>query len=429
MAPPRLVTLAMAAAALAAVISGLPSASAQAGPTVLLAPIDGQITPVVADHIADAVEEAESGDHRALVVTIDTPGGLDVSMRDIVQSFLNAKVPIVTYVSPEGARAASAGTFIAMAAPVAAMAPATSIGAATPVDLGGGEITDKVINDAAAFAISVAERRERDVEFAEAAVREGTSITASEAVERGVVDLVAQDLDELLAAVDGLDAGLTGNDVEIDTEGAAVERFELGVLRSVLGRIADPNLSFIFLSLGTLAVIYEAANPGLGLSGIVGAILLILAFFALSVLPVNAAGIALLVLAIGLFVAELFVSGLGVLAAGGAIALVLSGIFLFDGTLAVSPLVIVPSALVLLLGSIVAGRAIVGTHRRPLASGAETMVGRVVDITPIDDARGRTFVDGAWWEVRTDGRPVTGRMRVVEVRGVYLFAEPEEEAE
>jgi membrane-bound serine protease (ClpP class) len=276
--------------------------------------------------------------------------------------------------------------------------------------------------------VSVAERRGRDLEFAEAAVREGASITASEAVDRDVVDLVADDLDDLLASVDGLAVEVAGNQVDIDTEGAVVERFELGTLRSILGRIADPNLSYIFLSLGTLAIIYEAANPGLGLSGIIGAVLLVLAFFALSVLPVNAAGIALLVLAIGLFVAELFVAGLGVLAAGGAIALVLSGIFLFDGTLSVSPVVLVPSAAVLGLGSVVAGRAIVRTHRRPHASGAETMVGRVLDVAPIDESRGRTFVDGAWWEIHTDGRPLAGRMRVVEVRGIYLIAEPEEES-
>lgn len=198
-----------------------------------------------------------------------------------------------------------------------------------------------------------------------------------------MVDLVAGDLDELLAAVDGTTVEVAGiGDVALDLDGVLVERFELGTLRQILGRIADPNLSYIFLSLGTLAVIYEAANPGLGLSGIVGAILLILAFFALSVLPVNAAGVALLVLALGLFVAELFVTGLGVLAAGGAIALVLSGIFLFDGPLSVSPVVVVPSALVLAAGSVLAGRAIVATHGRPAASGVEAMVGRTIEVTP-----------------------------------------------
>jgi len=326
------------------------------------------------------------------------------------------------YVSPEGARAASAGTFITMAAHVAAMAPATSIGAATPVDLQGGDITDKIINDAAAFAVSVAERRNRDVEFAEQAVREGRSITAREAVEAGVIDLIADDLDDLLIQVDGVEISSLG--VMLTTDGALVTRREMGLFRSVLGRLADPNLAFIFLSIGTLAIIYEAANPGLGFSGIAGVILLVLAFFALSVLPVTGAGIALFILAIGLFVAELFVPGIGVLGAGGTIALLLSGLFLFEGDVRVNPAVLWPSAVVLGGASIIAGRAALKARREPPTSGPEAMIGKVVTITQMGN-RTSVFLDGTWWEVKGRGSELKAGAvaKVVAIEGIGLVVE------
>ena len=391
-------------------------------PRVALVEVEGVITPVVAAYLEDAVGAAEADDSQALVVTLDTPGGLDISMRDIVQAFLNAEVPVIVYVSPEGARAASAGTFIAMAAHVAAMAPATSIGAATPVDLQGGEITDKIINDAAAFAISVAERRNRDVEFAEQAVREGRSITAREAVEVGVVDLIADDLDDLLIQVDGVQIQSLG--VTLATEDAIVTRHEMGPFRSVLGRLADPNLAFIFLSIGTMAIIYEAANPGLGFSGMAGVILLVLAFFALSVLPVRGAGIALFILAVGLLVAELFVPGIGVLGAGGTIALLLSGLFLFEGDVRVNPAVLWPSALLLGATSIIAGRAAFKARMQPPTTGAETMIGKVITVTQTGN-RTSAFLDGAWWEVKARGGELRGGgvAKVVAIEGIQLVVE------
>jgi membrane-bound serine protease (ClpP class) len=384
--------------------------------------VDGAITPVVADFVEDAVDEAEREGFQFQIITIDTPGGLDVSMREIVQSLLNAGIPTVVYVSPEGARAASAGTFITMAASVAAMAPATAIGAATPVDLQGGEITDKIINDAVAFAVSVAEHRGRSVEFAEASVREGSSVSSREAVESGVVDLIADDLDDLLLQIDGLTIEPLG--VTLSTVGVTVERRELGPLRGILGRIADPNLAFIFLSIGTLAVIYEAANPGLGFSGIAGVIMLILAFFALSVLPVQAAGIALFVLAVALLVAELFVPGVGVLAGGGTVALLLSGLFLFqDGTVRVSPVLVWPSALVLGAASFVAGRAALVARRRPPTTGAETLVGRLVTVK-VRGGRHTAFLDGTWWDLEAPHQLNDGsEARVIGSDGIRLLVE------
>lgn len=412
----------LAVAAVLLVVGGASAAVEEE--SVLLAEVDGPITPVVADYLAGAVSEAEETES-VLVVTIDTPGGLDVSMRDIVQTFLNARVPVVSFVYPEGARAASAGTFITMSAHVAVMAPATSIGAATPVDLQGGEITDKIINDAVAFAVSVAERRGRDAGFAEDAVRDGTSITAREAEERGVVDLQAADLDALLDEIDGLSVDIGGEQVTLSTGGAAIERFELSAFRRVIATLADPNLAFIFISFGTLAIVYEAANPGLGFAGIAGVISLVLGFFALSVLPVTAAGVALLVLAAGLFIAEVFVPGVGVMAAGGTIALLLAGLFLFEGSLSVNPPVLWPTAVVLGAATSLAGRLAIRSRRARPTTGASTLVGRAVTVDPRDERSGSAYVDGAWWTVRADeGSLRPGPAEVVGIDGLTLIVRP-----
>jgi membrane-bound serine protease (ClpP class) len=390
----------------------------EAATRVLLIRVEGAITPVVADFIADSVAEAESGDYAALVVGLDTPGGLDISTREIAQSLLGATVPVVVYVSPEGARAASAGALISLAAHVVAMAPATSIGAATPVDPQGGEITDKILNDAAAFAVSLAEARNRDVEFAEEAVREGRSVTAREAEEIGVADFIATDLDDLLIQLDGHRVEPIG--VVLKTDGAVVERSEMSGIRSLLGRIADPNIAFVLLSLGTLAIVYEAANPGLGFSGIAGVIMLIVAFFSLSVLPVRTAGIALFVLGVGLLVAELFVPGIGVLAAGGAIAFLLSGLFLFEGTVRVSPTVLLPSAVVLGAASALAGREVLKARRQPATTGPSKLIGRRVKVEGTAE-RPLAFLEGTWWTLEGSG---PGKVaQVVAVNGVQLQVE------
>ena len=395
------------------------------GPTVMVTDVTGPITPVIADHLASAVDAAaETGS--VLVVRMDTPGGLDTSMRDIVQTFLAAPVPVVVYVQPEGARAASAGTFITMAAHVAAMAPATSIGAATPVT-GEGEVAEeKIIEDAAAFAVSVAERRDRNAEFAEAAVREGTSYTANRAVEEDVVDLVADNMTDLLSAIDGMTVVVQGEEVVLETEGAIPELYEMSTLRRILATIADPNIALLFLSIGTLAVIYEAANPGLGFAGIAGLILLVLGFFALAVLPVQAAGVALLILAIALFIGEIFVPGVGVLAAGGAISLILAGIFLFDGPLEVSPPVLWPTAVVMGILTTFAGRAAVKARLRPATTGVETLVGRTATLVGQDGGSWATFLEGSWWNVKPVGSEVKegDQVKVVSIEGLDLVVEP-----
>ncbi len=282
---------------------------------VLVTRVAGPITPVIADHLEAGVQAAQSEGYQAYLVELDTPGGLDTSMRKIIQNFLSSRVPVIVYVSPPGARAASAGALITFSAHIAAMAPGTTIGAATPVDLQGGEISDKIINDAAAYARSVAGQRGRNVDFAEQTVRSGRAVTAEEALQLDAIDLIAADRAALLAALDGREVTLAGGArVVLHTRDAAIVEQELGPFRWLLQLLADPNLSLLFLSLGTLAIIYELANPGHLVSGIVGVILLTLGFVGLSVLPINIAGIALVLLGMGLFIVELYAPGTAVFA-------------------------------------------------------------------------------------------------------------------
>jgi membrane-bound serine protease (ClpP class) len=407
-----------------------PSAATAQGSSVLVTRVDGTITPVVADHLVDGVVAAEHDGRAAYLVELDTPGGLDASMREIIKAFLGADVPVVVYVTPSGARAASAGALISFAAHVAAMAPGTTIGAATPVALQGGEISDKVINDAAAFAESVAAQRGRSTEFAVDTVRKGRAVPAEEAVRLDAVDLLASDRDELLRELDGRSVKVaSGNTVNVRTAGATTVEQDFGLFRRLLQLLADPNLAFLFLSLGTLAIVYELANPGVGFGGIAGAIFLLLGFFALSVLPINLVGLVLLGLAAALFVAELFVPGVGVFAAGGTVALILGGLFLFEGAVRIDPVVLVPVALVVGGGSILAGRLAWRARRAPSVSGREGLLGRQVTVRTADGPTGQVLLDGAWWTARSRNAPLTPgqTVRIVDLDGLDLIVESKEE--
>ena len=396
---------------------------------VLVAAVEGVITPVIANHVDAALDRAERDGRVAVVFTLDTPGGLDTSMRTIVQRILAARVPVVVYVSPQGARAASAGAIITLSAHVAAMAPGTAIGASTPVDLEGGDVERKVVNDAAAFAESLARLRERNVDFAVDTVREGRSASAAEAVEIGAVDLLAPSLPELLDTIDGREVEVADRPVVLRTAGAAVEEFDMTLLRRIQQVLADPNLAFLFMSLGTLGIIYEIASPGIGAGGILGAILLLLGLFSLSVLPVNAVGLLLLALAAGLFLAELFAPGVGVAAVGGTVALVLSGVFLFRDTpgFGVSLAVVAPVAVVVGGAVVLAGRLVMRSRRSvSTTTGPGLFKDRVVIVRHSDGTRGRTFVEGAWWNIRSTGPELVegGEVRVVDVDGLVLVVEP-----
>lgn len=400
------------------------------GAGVLRTEVDGAITPVIADHVDAAVDRAEDGGYDLLVIELDTPGGLDSAMRDVIRRVLEAEVPVAVHVSPRGARAASAGALITLSAHVAAMAPGTAIGASTPVDLGGGEVEDKVVNDSAAYAEALAELRGRDAEVAAEMVRDGRSLPVGEAIEEGVVDLEAGSLEELLDRVDGrvVDVGPGEREVTLRTAGAAVDEHEMGLLRRIQQALADPNLAFLFLSLGTLAIVYELASPGVGAGGVVGVTLVVLGLFSLAVLPVSAVGVVLLVVAGAMFVAELFAPGIGVAAAGGTGALVLSGVFLFRDVpgLEVSMAVVVPVAVVVGAAVVAAGRFVVRARRLPSRlSGSDVLIGQVATVRAAGAAR-QVFVGGAWWRVRDEGSPPDDGtvVRIVGVEGLDLVVEP-----
>lgn len=419
----------LGAAVVAAAVAAPAAALARAPARVLVADVDDTITPVTVAHVADGIGRAERGGYAALVLRIDTPGGLDRSMRRIVQRILASRVPVITYVSPQGARAASAGAVITLAGHVAAMAPGTAIGASTPVELGGGDVERKVVNDAAAFAESIARLRGRDVGFAVATVREGRSVPADEAVAIGAVDLLAPDLPALLRQLDGRPVVLAdGDTVTLRVAGAAVDHHQLGLLRRLQQLLADPDIAYLLLSLGTLAVVVELATPGVGAGGVVGAVLIALALFALAVLPVNVVGLLLVLVAGGLFVAELAAPGVGLAAVGGAVALVLAGVFLFDDEpgFAVSPAVLVPVGVVAAAGAVAAGRVARGVRRIPARTGVALLNGRLLNVDRADGSRGWGFVEGAWWQLRAGGgEPLeAGReVRVVGVEGLELVVE------
>jgi membrane-bound serine protease (ClpP class) len=398
-------------------------------PPVIVVQLDGALSPVSANALIAAVDDAEARDAAALLVEVDTPGGLVTSMREVVQRFLNAQVPIVTYVTPNGARAASAGTLIVMSGNIAAMAPTTTIGAATPVTLDGGQVGEKIVNDAASYAQAVAEARGRDVDFARRSVEQGASITADEALNRGAIDLIAPNRLTLLAQIDGAQVVLgDGTSVQLALEGAPVEERQRGFPSSLLERVVDPNLTFVLLALGTLALLVEFANPGIGAGGITGVILLLLAGFSLSLLPTTMVGLLLLLLAAGLFIGELFVPGTGVMAAGGSVALVMAGLFLFEGSsgLAISQPVLLGVAAAVLIASTALAVAVRNSQALPYRLDDEQMIDRVVEVVVAHGDQGQAMVNGERWHVRTDEPPLQKGMlvRVLERHGLTLLVEP-----
>ncbi|MGH7742712.1 MAG: NfeD family protein [Candidatus Eiseniibacteriota bacterium] len=301
---------------------------------VLVATLEGAVTPVMADALVSAIKRAERENYRALVIEIDTPGGLETSMRDMVRALLASRVPVIAWVTPSGGRAASAGVFVTLAADIAAMSPGTNIGAATPISMQGpmdSTLARKVTNDAAALARTVAMQRGRNADWAERAVREAVSIDEREAVKLGVVNFTAATLAELLAESDGRTWKRGEAAHVLSVKGAASDTFDPGFMQRLLAMIADPNIAYILLMLGFYGILFELQNPGAVLPGVVGGISLILAFLALSTMPVNTAGVALIALAIVFFVAELKVASHGLLAAGGIIAMLLGSMILFRG--------------------------------------------------------------------------------------------------
>jgi membrane-bound serine protease (ClpP class) len=393
--------------------------------------LEGAITPVTVRLVSVAVDKAQAEHAQALVLLLDTPGGLERSMRSICQTILNSEVPVIVYVAPTGARAASAGVFITMAAHVAAMAPATNIGAAHPVTVGGGtgdkEMMKKVENDAAAFVRSIATERGRNVEWAEKAVRSSVSATEREAVKLKIVDLVADSVPDLLAKVDGRTVKTAKGSVTLHTKDAPVKKIDVRFRDRFLALISDPNVAYILMMAGMLGLFFELSNPGAILPGVIGGISLILAFFAFQSLPINWAGLLLILFGVVLLIAEIKVVSHGVLTVGGVVAMLLGSMMLFDapeaaGALRLSWWVIVPavgSTAALVVFALSFGvRAL---YRTP-STGAPGMVGQMAVVRVPLAPEGQVAVQGELWHaVAQDGPIAAGEpVTIVGVDGLTL---------
>jgi len=395
-----------------------------ASPTIVVLEIKGVINPVLADYIERGIEDAEERNATACIIQMDTPGGLDTAMRDIVQAIVNARVPVVVYVSPSGARAASAGVFITIAAHVAVMAPNTAIGAASPVSIGPeGEqqisetMKEKILNDAAAYIRSIAEAHGRNMEWAEKAVREAVSATEQEALKLNVIDMVVPTLDSLISQLDGREVTLLdGSVVTINTQGATINNVNMSTIESFLYAISDPNIALLLLSLATLGILIEITNPGLIFPGVVGAICGLLAFYSLGQLPVNIAGILLIVLAFGLFIAEIFTTSFGLLTGGGIIALVLGALILFPlGTpFSVNPWFIAGMAITIALVFVFVISHVIRVHRRQAYTGREELIGKTAIVKVALDPEGMVLFKGERWTAEVDeGRVKPGEEVVI----------------
>ena len=376
--------------------------------TVDVLTIKGVINPVLIDYVERGIEHAEDTGAEALIIRLDTPGGLDSAMRDIIQLIVNARVPVVVYVSPAGARAASAGVFITIAGHVAVMAPNTAMGAAHPVSIGEeGEqamsetMEDKVVNDAAAMIRSLAETHGRYMEWAEKAVRESVSATEREALELNVIDFIAADMDALLAQLDGREITLlNGQVVTLDTADAVISDQPMKAIESFLYAITDPNIAYLLLSLATLGIMAEIFNPGLIFPGVLGAISLLLSFYSLGMLPVNYAGILLIVLAIGLFVGEVLTTTFGIFTAGGIVSLVIGSMILFQGA---APVFQIDPWLIAIVTILIAGtmafliQRAVKVHRKQAATGREELSGKTAVVKVALNPEGTVFFKGERW--------------------------------
>jgi membrane-bound serine protease (ClpP class) len=416
-------------AATALLVAGLLAPTAHArGATVAQVDVEGVISPVTVRIISTAIARARADGAAALIVQLDTPGGLERSMRSIVQLILNSDVPVIVYVAPTGARAASAGVFIAMAAHVAAMAPATNIGAAHPVAIGGEmdkETVKKVENDAAAFVRTIATTRGRNAGWAEKAVRQSVSATEREALTLKVIDLVASSSAELLDAIDGRSVKTPKGDVVLRTKGAEVRPIDISVRDRVLNVITDPNVAYILMMLGLLGLFFELSNPGVILPGVIGGISLILAFFAFQSLPVSYAGLLLILFAIVLFIIEVKVVSHGILAIGGIVAMVLGSLMLYDAPsaeLRVSWGVLVPTVAAtagLFILALTAGIRALAQRQTTGAAGLVGMTG--VARTPIDP-EGHVLVNGELWRARVEGGRIEQgeSVRVTAVEGLTV---------
>ena len=413
------------------------SAKEQSAPTTTVQPppqrvvylitIDAPITPVVAEYIIKSIDKASKANAEALLIQLNTPGGLVDSTNHIVMKIMSSSLPVVVYVAPSGGRAASAGVFITLSAHIAAMAPTTHIGAASPVQMEGKmdeTMAKKVTNDLAAMIRGIAEKRGRNAKWAEEAVRKSVSITETEALKNKVIDLIAPDIDTLVKQIDGRTVDVVIGKRTIKTAGATVKELPMGFRYKLLGIISNPNIAYILMILGFYGLYFELSNPGAILPGVAGAICLILAFYALQTLPINYAGLMLIILAIALFIAEAFITSHGVLGVGGAVAMLFGSLMLIDSpepSLQISWAVILPvvaaSALLFIVTVSVALRA----HRSRVDTGKEGLIGMQAEAKTDIGADGQVHLRGEYWNARSDEPIKKGeKVVVVAVDGLKL---------
>jgi membrane-bound serine protease (ClpP class) len=409
-------------------------------PTVLFAQkvisikIDGTINPVVAQFIHDAIEKTAKDKAACLLIHLNTPGGLLKSTRVIVSDMLNSPVPVIVYVSPGGAHAGSAGVFITMAAHVAAMAPGTNIGAAHPVALQAvmdSTMNEKTTNDAAAFIRSIAEKRSRNVQWAENAVRKSHSYSETEALEYSVIDLIAKDDQELLSKVNGKQVELSSGLITMQTNGANIESLEMTFIEKLLDIISDPNIAYILLLLGMYGLIFELYSPGAILPGIVGVISLILAFYSMHSLPINYAGLALIIFAVILFLLEIKIVSHGLLAIGGVVSLLLGSMMLIRSDSAldlvrISRGVIFAATAVSALFFLFVLSFGIRAQRLKVVTGIEAMIGNTGEVIDMLNPSGTVRVNGETWNAESLAGAITRgeKVRIKEMKNLKLYVEP-----
>lgn len=400
---------------------------------VLVMSVEGAIGPATSDYVVRGIDKAEAGGFQLIIIEMDTPGGLDTAMRQIIRKIMASSVPVAVYVTPSGARAASAGTYILYAAHIAAMAPGTNVGAASPVEIGGigasKTMMHKMTNDAAAYIRSLAEVRGRNADWAESAVRKAVSIPAKTALSLHVIDIIEPSLPALLQDLDGKTITTSGGKRTLDTAKAAIVELGEGWRDRLLSVITDPNIAYILMVAGLYGLGFELANPGFGLPGVAGAICLLLALFAFQALSVNYAGLALILLAIILFSAEAVVPSYGSLGFGGIISFILGSIFLMKSGSGLSiawPLVLTATAIsaFLVYGMV---RMAVKARKRKIVSGAEGMIGRAAEALEDFEGSGNVRVQGEIWKARAKKPVRRGEMlRVTGIDGLTVIVETTE---
>lgn len=378
--------------------------------------VEGVINPAVAEYLIKGIQQAAENRDKLVVIELDTPGGLDTSMRIIIKEILNSKVPVAVYVSPSGSRAASAGTFITYAGHFASMAPGTNIGAAHPVSLMGGKADEhmmaKVENDAVAYIKSIAKKRKRNAVWAELAVRKSVSISETEAKNLGVIDFIANDIDALVLAIDTREVTTTSGTIKLDLKEANIKYENMKLRERILAAISNPNIAYILMLIGLAGLYFELSNPGLILPGVVGSISLILAFYAFQTLPINYAGLLLMIFGIILFIAEIKVISYGLLTVGGVVSILLGSLMLIDTNLPymrISLNVIIPTVLFFSGFSVIIINLTIRSHKQKIVSGVEGLIGEIGEAGTDLDPEGEIFIHGERWRgeiIQQDGAPL-----------------------